>query len=201
MKSNIINITTWPFRATSQAWKDLRKGRQIRKDQKHKQETEKEQTAFIETEGPCEETSHSPTNCQDKSTRHQQQKHKQEAQEEQIAFTETEGSHKETRQSLTNCQEQQEPKQEKREGWVLQPGEYPLRIEKLVHLDSNTRGTWVLEVKDTSAIVWKKEYRINEAGMIDTETVPQLHWPFPRRLQYTDVPTGDPDELLNWLCR
>ncbi|KAH8157849.1 hypothetical protein CIB48_g10393 [Xylaria polymorpha] len=160
MNSNIIKITTWPFRATCQAWNDFQKGRQVRKDQEHKQKAQEEQT---ETERSRGETSQSPASHRRRSTRLQQPG-------------------------------------PKKEGWARQRGEYPWRIEQLVHLDDNTRGTWVLEAKDMSAIIWEKEYRM-KGSRLKTETLPQPHWPFPRHLQHKDVAKRDPDELLNWLGR
>ncbi|KAI0968989.1 hypothetical protein F4678DRAFT_440596 [Xylaria arbuscula] len=131
------------------------------------------------------------------------QDHKQEAQEEQTAFPETERSRGETSKSPINHQDKSTGLRQpgpKKEGWARQRGEYPWRIEQLVHLDDNTRGTWVLEAKDMSAIVWEKEYRMKKSRL-KMETVAQPHWPFPRHLQTNEVAKGDPDELLNWLSR
>ncbi|KAF2973280.1 hypothetical protein GQX73_g409 [Xylaria multiplex] len=167
MTSSIVKITTWPFRATYQAWNDFQQGRQVRKDQERKkeaqekQDAEEGQTASPETESPRGQTSQSPASHQDRST------------------------------------ELQKPRRRK-EGWGRQQGEYPWRIEQLVHLDNNTRGTWVLEAKDMSAIVWEKEYRM-KGSRLKTETVPQPHWPFPRHLLQNEVVKRGPDELLNWL--
>ncbi|KAI1329156.1 hypothetical protein F5Y16DRAFT_397622 [Xylariaceae sp. FL0255] len=86
----------------------------------------------------------------------------------------------------------------KKEGWTRQKGEYPWRIEQLVHEDDNTRGTWVLEMKDMSAVVWEKEYQM-KGSRLKMETIPQPHWPFPRHLQGNNRDRKEPDELLNWL--
>ncbi|KAI1426558.1 hypothetical protein F5Y12DRAFT_794110 [Xylaria sp. FL1777] len=161
MKPKIVKITTWPFRAICQVWNDFKRGRQVRKDQEHKQEMQEEQTEFPETEQSHGETSQSLVSRQNRSTGLQRRNPKQ-------------------------------------QGWKRQRGEYPWRIEQLVHLDDNTRGTWVLEAKDMSAIVWEKEYRM-KGSRLKTETVPQPHWPFPSHLQHNDVAKRDPDELLNWL--
>lgn len=150
----------------------------MRKDQEHRQETEENK----------EET----------------QEHKEEIQEDQIAFPETERSRGETSQFRTSHQNRptslQRPGPKRQQGWARQQGEYAWRIEQLVHLDDNTRGTWVLEAKDMSAIVWEREYRMKESGL-GTETVPQPHWPFPHATQHNGVAQQDPDELLNWLGR
>ncbi|KAI0444515.1 hypothetical protein F4803DRAFT_549128 [Xylaria telfairii] len=163
MKSNIVKITTWPFRATCQAWNDFRAGRQVRKNQKHKQDAQVEQTAVPKTERSRGEMSQSPTSHRGRPTGLQQAGRR-------------------------------------KEGWARQRGEYPWRIEQLVHQDDNTRGTWVLEAKDMSAIIWEKEYRM-KGSRLKTETVPQSHWPFPRHLQDEDMAKREPDELLNWLSR
>ncbi|KAJ8128989.1 hypothetical protein O1611_g4643 [Lasiodiplodia mahajangana] len=131
------------------------------------------------------------------------QENKREAQEEQTAFPETERSCRETSQLPESHQDEATEDRRRaceRGEWVRQQGEYPFRIEQLVHLDDNTRGTWVLEVKDMFAIVWERDYRMEES-MLREETVPQPHWPFPRQLLRDDIAKRDPDELLNWLCR
>ncbi|KAI1117924.1 hypothetical protein F5Y14DRAFT_290422 [Nemania sp. NC0429] len=130
---------------------------------------------------------------------------KQEEQEEQTTSPETERSREELSQSSAIYKHrskglQRRKPRSKGEGWARQRGEYPWRIEQLVHLDDNTRGTWVLEAKDLSAIVWEKEFRM-KGSRLKTETVPQPHWPFPRHLQQPPGAKREPDELLNWLSR
>ncbi|KAI1736308.1 hypothetical protein F4680DRAFT_263997 [Xylaria scruposa] len=137
MKCNIVKITTWPFRATRQAWKDFQRGRQIR-------------IIFG-------------------------QENKQEAQEKQAALPETERSRGETSQSPASQQYilmRPQPMGPQQGTWTLQCSEYPWRLELLTHIDHNTRGTWVLEAKDVSAIVWEQGYRM-KGSWLKTETVPQ----------------------------
>ncbi|KAI0545866.1 hypothetical protein F4679DRAFT_588057 [Xylaria curta] len=73
MESNIVKITTWPFRAPCQAWKDYQKGRQMRKYQEGKLEViQEKQTTSPETKRPREKTSQPPASHRDKPTGVQQ---------------------------------------------------------------------------------------------------------------------------------
>ncbi|KAI1345467.1 hypothetical protein F5Y01DRAFT_323261 [Xylaria sp. FL0043] len=88
------------------------------------------------------------------------------------------------------------------EHWVHQGGEWPWRIEQIVHRDSsdNARGIWVLEVKDLSAMHWETKDR---PGRRIPATVPQAQWPFPCQWEKEDRVNSpvmkERDELMEWL--
>jgi hypothetical protein len=89
------------------------------------------------------------------------------------------------------------------EHWVHQGGEWPWKIEQVVHRDSsgNTRGIWVLEAKDPASVCWETEER---SGRRIPATVPQPQWPFPhqgKRKNGVNCPgmEEERDELMEWL--
>ncbi|KAI8946052.1 hypothetical protein F4801DRAFT_583809 [Xylaria longipes] len=90
------------------------------------------------------------------------------------------------------------------ESWVHKGGEWPWRIEQIVHRDSseNLLGIWVLEVKDPHAVYWEKQDR---PGRRIPATVPQAQWPFPRQGKGENGVNGsgvkERDELMEWLRR
>ncbi|KAI1272911.1 hypothetical protein F5Y07DRAFT_412086 [Xylaria sp. FL0933] len=176
-------LITRPFRIIQQAWNDYRSGRNMR------MRTTPEQTSEAGGDQHREE---------EKNTSKQ-------SEDQEIPMSATQGS------SPNNYYHENPSASTARrhrgalvEHWVHQGGEWPWRIEQVVHRDSseNVRGIWVLEAKDLHAMRWETQGR---PGRRIPVTVPQPQWPFPLSRKKEDdedeSSAKEPDELMAWLRR
>ncbi|KAI3330856.1 hypothetical protein F4824DRAFT_326272 [Ustulina deusta] len=177
----LSHIITWPFRVIRQAWKDYQSGRNMRK--------------WITQEQDPKTGDDRPREAEDKTKKLRGRR--------EIPVLATEGS-----SSSQYYHEDRRARSARHrpviEHWVHQGGEWPWRIEQVVHRDAsgNARGIWVLEVKDMSAMYWETKDR---PGRRVPATVPQAQWPFPRQGKrdkgVNDSIMEEPDELMEWLWR
>ncbi|RWA11755.1 hypothetical protein EKO27_g3352 [Xylaria grammica] len=202
-------VITWLFRVIQQAWKDHQNGRNLRKRITQEQGSEtgddRPGEAKNETEKPRDdrEAQEQTPGTRDNRLKEPKDESKKPRDRRDIPVVATEGSppseyYREGRRAKSA---RHRPVME---FWVHQGGEWPWRIEQIVHRDpsGNARGIWVLEVKDLSAMYWERKDR---PGRRIPATVPQAQWPFPRQGKKEDDGDGssveERDELMEWLWR
>ncbi|KAI1352387.1 hypothetical protein F5Y01DRAFT_324325 [Xylaria sp. FL0043] len=176
-------LVAWPFRITQQAWKDYRSGRNMR------MRTTQEQASEAGGDQHSEE---------EKDTNKQ-------SNDQEIPMSAIQGSPPSNYHHENPSASRAQPRRGAVvEHWVHQGGEWPWRIEQVVHRDSseNVRGIWVLEAKDLHAMRWETKDR---PGRRIPATVPQPQWPFPLSRKKEDgedeSSAKEPDELMAWLRR
>ena len=131
------------------------------------------------------------------------QEHKGKEQEEDPACSGTDRPCGRMSESLTSYQDESTQvlrSHPKLGAWPRQRGKYPWRIEQLVLLDKNTRGTWVLEAKTLSAIAWYTDLCVRKS-VFKIVTVPRPHLPFRGRTTRRAAVKGDIDEILGCFNR
>ncbi|KAI0446126.1 hypothetical protein F4803DRAFT_505691 [Xylaria telfairii] len=171
-------VVTWPFHIIKQTWKDYQNGRNMQKLITQEQEPAAEDDQRREA-----------TNKNNKQRNHHE-----------TPVSATKGSPPGKYYDKPPPEGKSEERKAARpvaEYWVHQGGDYPWRIEQVVHRgpSENVRGLWVLEVKDLYAMHWGKKNR------------PHAQWPFPRQVTTEnegDESTGcakERDELMDYLKR